>query len=127
MIKITDGDFSVEEVIEGMRKPGIGGIITYLGTVRKFSGDREAEKLEFDVNEASIGKIKDVERKALRDFDIEDIVIIHRVGSLKVGEKILLVAVSAAHRQPAFAACMGLIDDIKDVHSSWVREVLKGT
>jgi len=125
VVQITEEDFLVEEVIEGMRKPGIGGIITYLGTVRNFSGDKEVEKLEFDVDEASIGKIKEVERKALGDFDIEAIVIIHRIGSLKVGDKILLVAVSAPHRQPAFAACMGLIDDIKGIHSSWVREVLK--
>jgi len=126
MINITEQDFSVEEVIEGMNNPRIGAIITYLGTVRSFSGEREVEGIEFDTDEASIGKIKEVDRKALEGFDVEDVVIIHRVGRLKVGDKLLLVAVSASHRQPAFAACMGIIDALKSIHSSWEREVLKG-
>ena len=126
MINITEQDFSVEEVIEGMKNPQVGAIITYLGTVRCFSGEREVEGIEFDADEASIGEIKEVERKALEVFDVEDVVIVHRIGQLKVGDKLLLVAVSAPHRQPAFAACMGIIDDIKSVHSSWGKEVLKG-
>ena len=123
MVKITEQDFSVEETIREMSGPGIGAIVTYLGTVRSFSGGMEVEGIEFDADETAIGKIREVERAALESFDVDDVAIIHRIGQLKVGDKILLIAVSAAHRQPAFAACMGIIDDIKLVHSSWKREV----
>ena len=124
MIKITDRDFSVEEIIGGMNNPKVGGIVTYLGTVRSFSGGREVERIEFDANEDATSKISEIEKKVLEDFDVEDVAIVHRVGRLKVGDKILLVAVSASHRQPAFAACMSIIDAIKVIHSDWAREVL---
>ena len=124
MIKITDRDFSVEEIIGGMNNPEIGGIVTYLGTVRSFSEGKGVERVEIDINEAAISKIREIEKKMLEDFDVEDVAIIHRVGRLKVGDKILLVAVSASHRQPAFAACMSIIDAIKVIHSDWAREVL---
>ena len=123
MVKITEQDFSVEDAIMGMSSPGIGAIVTYLGTVRSFSGGMEVERVEFDANETAVGKIREIERSALESFDVEDVAIIHRVGQLKVGDKILLVAVSAPHRQSAFAACMSIIDSIKLVHSSWKREV----
>ncbi|GAJ08487.1 unnamed protein product, partial [marine sediment metagenome] len=83
---------------------------------------KEVEGVEFDADEAAIGKIKELEGKALKDFDVEDVAIIHRVGRLRVGDKLLLVAVSASHRQPAFAACMSIIDSVKVIHSTWGRE-----
>ena len=47
------------------------------------------------------------------------------MGLLAVSENIVLVAVSAPHREAAFSACRKIIDDIKDLHKSWVKEVSK--
>ena len=127
MVRITDRDFSVEEIIGGMNNPKIGAIITYLGVVRSFSEGREVAGIEFDDDEAAIDKVRELDRKALEDFDVEDVAIIHRVGKLKVGDKLLLIAVSASHRQPAFAACMSIIDGVKGIHSAWGRECYKGS
>ena len=122
MVKITGNDFSVDDIISKMDNPKTGAIIAYLGVVRGFSEGKEVEGVEFDADEAAIGKIKELEGKALKDFDVEDVAIIHRVGRLRVGDKLLLVAVSASHRQPAFAACMSIIDSVKVIHSTWGRE-----
>ena len=122
MVKITGKDFSVDDIISKMDNPKTGAIIAYLGVVRGFSEGKEVEGVEFDADEAAIGKIKELEGKALKDFDVEDVAIIHRVGRLRVGDKLLLVAVSASHRQPAFAACMSIIDSVKVIHSTWGRE-----
>jgi len=124
MIEITERDFSVEEVISRMNSPKVGGIITYLGTVRGFSEGGKVAGIEFAISEAAAGKISEIEKKALEDFEVEDVAIVHRIGWLKVGDRILLVAVSASHREPAFAACMGIIDAIKVIHANWAREVL---
>jgi len=122
VVKITGKDFSVDDIISKMDNPKTGAIIAYLGVVRGFSEGKEVEGVEFDADEAAIGKIKELEGKALKDFDVEDVAIIHRVGRLRVGDKLLLVAVSASHRQPAFAACMSIIDSVKVIHSTWGRE-----
>lgn len=127
MVRITDRDFSVGEIIDGMSNPKIGAIIAYVGTVRSFSERGEVAGVEFDDDETAIGKIRELADKALEDFDVEDVAIVHRVGQLKVGDKLLLIAVSASHRQSAFAACMSIIDRVKVIHSTWGRECYKGS
>jgi molybdopterin synthase catalytic subunit len=69
--------------------------------------------------------LEEIERITLQRFDIQDVAIIHRVGFLGISENILMIAVSAAHREPAFNACRSIIDDIKDLHKSWGKEASK--
>jgi molybdopterin synthase catalytic subunit len=122
MVTITDNDFSVDEIIGGMDSPKIGAIVAYVGVVRGFSERRDVVGLEFEADQTAIAKIRELGEKALEDFDVEDVTIVHRVGKLKVGDKLLLVTVSSSHRQSAFDACMSIIDAVKEVHSAWGRE-----
>ena len=122
MIEIRRGDFSIDEIVKKMKSPRIGAILTYLGTVREFP---EGSGLEFEDNESAVQKLKEIEKRAIDRFDIEDVAIIHRVGFLSVSEDILLIAVSASHRWAAFDACKCIIDDIKDFHKSWMKEFRK--
>jgi molybdopterin synthase catalytic subunit len=124
MIEIRREDFSIDETIEKMKGPKIGAIAVYLGTVREFPAGLG---LEFDNDNRAVHKLEEIRNRAIDRFDIEDVAITHRVGFLGVAESILLVAVSAAHRGPAFDACQSIIDDIKDLHKSWGREVSKQT
>lgn len=122
MIEIRREDFSIDEIVEKMRSPRIGAIVTYLGTVREFPS---GHGLEFENDKSAIQKLEEIERRAIHRFDIEDVAIMHRVGFLSVSENILLIAVSASRREPAFDACRSIIDDIKDFHESWKKEVPK--
>lgn len=122
MIEIRRGDFSVDEITRKMTDPKIGAIAIYLGTVREFPGGLG---LEFEDDNHAIRKLEEIEKRAINRFDVEDVAIIHRVGFLSISENILLVAVSASHRGPAFDACRSMIDEIKDFHKSWRKEVPK--
>jgi molybdopterin synthase catalytic subunit len=122
MIEIRSEDFSVDEVTKKMKDPKIGAISIYLGTVREFP---EGLGLEFENDNHAIQKLEAIEKRVIDRFDVEDVAIVHRVGFLGISENILLVAVSASHRGPAFDACRSIIDDIKDFHKSWRKEVLK--
>jgi molybdopterin synthase catalytic subunit len=122
MIKIRREDLSVDEVTKKMKDPKIGAISIYLGTVREFP---EGLGLEFENDNHAIQKLEEIEKRAIDRFDVQDVAIVHRVGFLGVSESILLVAVSASHRGPAVDACRSIIDDIKDFHKSWGKEVLK--
>ena len=126
MIRIQKEDFSTEQIVEGMKDPEIGAIVVYVGTVRSFSEDREIESLEFEVDEGTAEvKLEELEQRARHKFDIKELVIVHRLGGLKVSDKILMIAASASHREPAFAACNYIIDDIKNLHAGWKRETNK--
>jgi molybdopterin synthase catalytic subunit len=122
MIEIKRDDFSIDEITKKIKKPKIGAISIYVGTVREFPS---GNGLEFENDNHAVQKLEEIEKRAISRFDIEDVAIIHRVGFLGISENILLVAVSASHRGPAFDACRSIIDDIKDFHKSWGKEVPK--
>lgn len=120
MVKVQREDFSVDQAVRMLKSPAIGAVCIYLGTVRQFP---QGAGLEFKDKDFVVPRLEEVERKALQKFEIKDVVIVHRIGFLGISENILLIAVSAAHRQAAFDACQSIIDDIKDFHKSWGREV----
>jgi molybdopterin synthase catalytic subunit len=122
MVEIRREDFDIDKIIKKMHSPKIGAISIYLGTVREFP---KGMGLEFEDNNRAFLKLKEIEKRAIDRFDIEDISIIHRIGFLGISENILLVAVSAPHREPAFDACRSIIDEIKDLHKSWGKDVSK--
>ena len=122
MIELRQEDLSIDETVKRMKSPRIGAILTYLGTVREFPS---GNGLEFQTDNSAIQKLEAIREKTIHEFDVEEVAIIHRVGFLPISENIVLVAVSAAHRWAAFDACKSIIDDIKDFHKSWKKEVVK--
>ncbi len=122
MVEIGREDFCVDDIIKEMKAPNIGALSIYVGTVREFP---EGVGLEFADNDQAAHELKEIRERAINRFDIEDVAIMHRVGYLGVSENIVLVAVSASHREAAFSACRSIIDDIKDLHKSWVKVVSK--
>jgi molybdopterin synthase catalytic subunit len=122
MVEIRREDFSAGEITKRMKAPKVGAIAIYLGTVREFPGGLG---LEFEDDKRAVWKLEEIEKGAIDKFDIEDVAIVHRVGFLGISENIVLVAVSASHREPAFDACRSIIDGIKDFHKSWSKEVPK--
>ena len=120
MVEVRKDDFSLDEVAARMKSPEVGAIITYSGTVRQFPG---GAGLNFADREEAVRQLKQIEKRAVDKFEIAAVVIIHRVGFLGITENILLVAVSAAHREAAFNACNSIINEIKGLHKSWRREV----
>jgi molybdopterin synthase catalytic subunit len=122
MIEIRRKDFSVDEITKKMKNPKIGAISIYLGTVREFPGGLG---LKFEDDNHAVQKLEEIERRAINKFDIENVAIVHRVGFLGISENIVIIAVSASHREPAFDACRSIIEDIKDFHKSWGKEVPK--
>jgi molybdopterin synthase catalytic subunit len=55
-------------------------------------------------------------------WGIERVAIVHRVGSLEVGEASVVIAVASPHRDEAFAACRHAIERIKEIVPIWKKE-----
>ena len=127
MIRIIKSEIPVDEIISALKNPDIGAVISYLGTVRSFLGGKQSMGLSFEVeDEIMYQSLDEVAAGARQKFEVRDIAIVHRTGSFAVGDDILLIAISSAHRGPAFEACKHIIDRIKDLHESWKREDLAG-
>lgn len=123
MIKVTDGEIPVEETLNSLRDPRSGAILSYLGTVRESAEGRASRGMSFQVDRTVMQEaLEDVRTEALQKFDVREITLVHRTGSFAVGDSILLIAISSAHRGPALNACGYIIDRIKELHESWKRE-----
>ena len=122
---IQKGPFSLDKEIERLKQtsPSIGAIVTFLGTTRDISKGKQVAKLEFEhypgMAEKTLGEIRE---RAMREFGVIEVTIIHRIGTLPVGENIVLIAVAAGHRDEAFKACRFCIDELKRISPIWKKE-----
>lgn len=126
MIKIQREDFSVEEEIKKVkaRSARIGGVVAFLGTAREFSGGREIKKLLYEHYAAMAQKkLEELRKRALENFNVLEVAIIHRTGEIKIGENIVLIIAAAEHRVDAFKACEWCIDELKRVVPIWKKEI----
>jgi molybdopterin synthase catalytic subunit len=125
IVRVQTEPFSLDaetERIKGTSRT-IGGIVTFLGTTRDLSRGSEVAKLEFEHYPGMAErKLSEIRERAIREYGIFDATIIHRVGTLPVGENIVLIVVAAAHRDEAFAACRFCIDELKRITPIWKKE-----
>jgi molybdopterin synthase catalytic subunit len=102
---------------------GAGAIATFIGTVRDHGRGRAVTHLEYEAYapaaELSMAQIGD----EIRDrWGITHVAIVHRVGSLAVGEASVVISVASAHRVAAFEACRYAIERIKEIVPIWKKE-----
>ena len=125
MREISEHEIPVTDVIDSVRRPEAGGMVIFMGTVRKDPG---IEGLELEVyEEMALQNLKAIREEAIRRFGILDASIVHRVGPMDIGEDIVVIAVSSAHRVDAFEACRFLIDELKVTVPIWKKELGPGT
>lgn len=125
-VRIQREDFSVEEETKLLHggNGGMGGIVTFLGTARDFSKGKDVSRLEFEeyagMAEKAMNSLRDT---AMEQFDIIDMRIIHRIGTIQAGEQIVLILAGSAHRGAAFDACEWCIDTLKKTVPIWKKEI----
>ena len=120
MISVTRGDFDVNEEIDRVRRPNMGGLVTFLGVVRDDGGLEEMELEAYE--EVAVKEMETIRDEAFSKFPIGAVTIIHRIGRLQVGENILLIIVGAGHRKEAFDACEYILERIKQSVPIWKKE-----
>ncbi len=125
MVRVQKDPFSVESEIERLKKTSasIGAIVTFLGTTRDISREKQVSKLDFEYYPGlAEKKLAEIREKAIKEFGVIEALVIHRIGTLPVGENIVLIAVAAQHRDEAFRACRFCIDELKRIAPIWKRE-----
>ena len=124
-VRVQKEPFSLEGEIDRLKQasPSIGAIATFLGTTRDVSKNKQVAKLEFEHYPGMAEKIlREIRDRAIREFVVIDVSIIHRIGTLPIGENIVLIAVAAVHRDEAFKACRFCIDELKRITPIWKKE-----
>jgi molybdopterin synthase catalytic subunit len=124
-VRVQSADFDVGHEIERLHAGdrGIGAIASFVGTVRDVNDASSITGMTLEhypgMTEAALEEIVDGARSR---FDIRDALVIHRVGALAPGERIVLVAVTSGHRRAAFDACEYIMDLLKTRAPFWKKE-----
>ncbi|HMS53819.1 MAG TPA: ThiF family adenylyltransferase [Fimbriimonadaceae bacterium] len=101
-----------------------GGFVTFEGRVRDHAEGRAVERLTYEAYpEMAIAEGTRLLEEAKEKFGLLDSRVIHRVGTLEIGEVAVWIGVAAAHRREAFAACEWIIDQLKHRVPIWKHEI----
>ncbi len=119
VIRITEEEISLEEMVKRAKRDDSGAIVTFLGTVR----DDGIQSLEVEAfSEAAAAELELIRSEAMERFGLKSVQVVHRTGRLAVGESIVAIVCSAPHRSEAFEGCRYIIDELKKRAPIWKKE-----
>ncbi|MEX2482705.1 MAG: molybdenum cofactor biosynthesis protein MoaE [Gammaproteobacteria bacterium] len=107
----------------GERRKSIGAAATFVGSMRDFN---EGERVETMVLEHYPGMtekhVEGIADEARRHWELDEVLVVHRVGEVHPGDPIVLVAVWSAHRAHAFESCRHIMEALKSTAPFWKKE-----
>jgi molybdopterin synthase catalytic subunit len=127
MFEVVEHPIELSRLIVAVGRPDAGAIATFLGTTRDHNAGRQVIHLEYEAYpEMALREMRRIGEQAIERFSAEAVAIVHRVGVVEIGETSVAIAVSAAHRDAAFAACRFAIDRLKEIVPIWKKEHYRG-
>jgi molybdopterin synthase catalytic subunit len=124
-IRIQTGDFDLSTEIAALRaqQPQVGAVVSFVGTVRDLNDGAAVSQMELEHYPGMTEKaLQQIVTQAQARWQFLDALVIHRIGPLQPLDQIVLVAVTAAHRGEAFAACEFIMDYLKTEAPFWKKE-----
>lgn len=123
MIRLTSEPIDYHALTESVRRPGCGGVVLFLGTVRDVTGDRVTAALDYEAYPAMAEKkLAEVEAETRARWPVGEMALVHRLGHLEISDVSVAVAVACPHRVEAFEACRYAIDRLKEIVPIWKKE-----
>ncbi len=125
-VRVQEQDFDVSAELARMRQGNtkIGAIASFVGVVRDINEGDSVATMTLEhypgMTEKAIGEIID---QARGRWEVLDALVIHRIGTLKPTDQIVLVIVASTHRGDAFAACEFIMDFLKTRAPFWKKEI----
>lgn len=127
MFRVTDQSINLNELVACVIDPEAGAIATFIGTTRNNNEGRTVIALDYEAYpEMAEKELARIGNDAQKQWPICRMAIVHRLGPVQIGEASVIIAVSSAHRDAAFAACRFAIEEIKKTVPIWKKEVYEG-
>ncbi len=127
MYRVSAKPLVLQELVDCVTDPEAGAIATFIGTTRNNNEGRKVIALDYEAYpEMAEKELARVGEEANKKWEICRMAIVHRIGPVEITEPSVIIAVSAAHRDAAFAACRFAIEEIKRSVPIWKKEVYEG-
>ena len=128
-VRVQEADFDTGRELDAMTRgrKDVGALASFTGLVRDANDGSAVSSMTLEHYPGMTEKaLADICAQAHSRWDLIDTLVIHRVGALKPGDRIVLVGVTSAHRGEAFAACEFIMDYLKTRAPFWKREDTPG-
>jgi molybdopterin synthase catalytic subunit len=125
IVRIQEADFDAGRELEALTRGrgDVGAVASFIGLVRDLNEGHAINALALEHYPGMTEKaLEGICRDAHARWDILETIVIHRVGKLAPGDRIVLVGVSSAHRGEAFHACEFIMDYLKTRAPFWKKE-----
>lgn len=124
MITLTPDPIEVASALSYLQSSQAGAIDLFLGVVRDNTQNRPVDRLEYEAyDRMALSEMQKIVNAAYQRWPLLGCVVIHRTGTLLIGDMAVLIGVATAHRADAFDACRYIIDTIKQTVPIWKKEV----
>ena len=124
---LSEHPLSLEAVVEEAAAEEAGAVATFIGTTRIHSRGRTVTHLDYEAYEGMAEQVMaEIADELKARYELCEVAIHHRIGRVGIGERSVVIAVSAPHRQDALAACKDAIDTLKERVPLWKKEVYLG-
>src|SRR6266849_11060718 len=123
MVQLTHTLIDYHALTEQVRRNDCGAVVAFLGTVRDLTSGKVTVALDYEAyGGMAEKKMAEIEHDTRQRWPVGEMVMVHRLGRLEVGEVSVAVAVSCPHRAQAFDACRHAIDRLKELVPIWKQE-----
>jgi molybdopterin synthase catalytic subunit len=127
MFRITDKPINLQQLVDYVTDPEAGAIVPFIGTTRNNNEGRRVIALDYEAyGEMAEKELARIGEDAKKKWPICKMAIVHRLGPVQIGEASVIIVVSSAHRDAAFAASRFAIEEIKKTVPIWKKEVFEG-
>ena len=123
LVDIRERPLDVAEVLAALADEASGGLTLFVGTVRDHDGGKGVAGLDYSAHPQALARMQEVCDRVAREYDVNAVAAVHRLGTLRLGDAAVVIATAADHRGQAFDASRALIDELKATVPIWKHQV----
>jgi molybdopterin synthase catalytic subunit len=113
MVDLTDTPIEPTRIFQRLSSQAAGSVVVHFGIVKPVAEDQRTRGIRFAPDGDLISELRALEAELRAKWEVTDVLLVRRMGELKVGEIILAAAVSAPGREAAFGACRDAVEGFK--------------
>ncbi|KAK4176887.1 putative molybdenum cofactor synthesis protein 2 large subunit [Triangularia setosa] len=122
-VALTDAPLDILSIMDKVRSPEAGAIVTFAGTTRNNFASKPVSFLTYtSYRPLALQTLSSIASSLLAKHSLKGIAIVHRLGTVPIGEESILIAVSSAHRKAAWLAGEEALEECKEKVEVWKRE-----